>query len=147
MEEGNYLKMAIYTIHVHHTFDDICQIHDRAVKNTKTRRYDVLHTTIVDFLSMTNIDYIFNSWRCLSSIEKYNGAFLSHVNSFKLKEEEINDLYINDNNLCTLILLEYHYKMYLISSIISSDLSLRHIKNVFKRLDHNEEPNNDLLDF
>ena len=73
--------------------DDICKIHHQAVQKVKKQSYITLHTTIYNFLTILNVDYIFNSQRSMTYIEQNNGDKLTNLNGNKITKNDINNLY------------------------------------------------------
>ena len=77
LSKGNFIKFACFTIIPSDNVFDICSKCQTSIKNAQSEKYIKKNTTIHEFIfGFYNSDYIFNSWRDLSSIIIYNHLVL-----------------------------------------------------------------------
>lgn len=91
---GNFLQFALYTIKQSNTLEEICNIHNIAVKQIQNRKYISNHASLYDFLKLYKADYIFNSWRNLSSINTIDNRLLTRMSDQKISKTDIENLMI-----------------------------------------------------
>ena len=90
---GNYLKIGVYEIYKHNTYEEICNIHNNIIKNIKYNDTYNVNTTISDIYNAHDCDIIFNSWRNLSHIKRDDGLELIRLPEKLNKKDLINDLF------------------------------------------------------
>ena len=119
ISKGNFLKFAYFTINPSDNILDICFKLETSVKITQSKKYLKENTTLHDFFSaFYNVDYVFNSWRDLSSIYTKNGKLLTRQLTNKVTEKDISSLLqIKDKK--SFIILDYLQDSYIISSIFN----------------------------
>lgn len=114
-KKGNYIKFANYTITQLDTILDICSKHSNAVKNTQLKKYTNTNTTIHDLVSSFNVDYVFDSWRDLSSINTKNNGLLTRKSTKKILKKDIDNLIQFKQR--SFIILDFDDNKYVISAI------------------------------
>ena len=120
--KGNFLKLAYFTIIPSDNIYDICSKVQTSVKNTQSKNYLNNNTTCHDFVSsFYNVDYIFDSWRSLSSIYTKNDGLLIRKSTNKISEKDILNLkdISNLKNKKSFINLDFFDNKYIISGIIN----------------------------
>lgn len=109
---GNFLKYAYYTVLENDTLDEICLKHNDAILNVKT--CFIKHTTVYDYLKLMSVDYIFNSWRALTTIEQ-NGVSLQRLPNMIITKKDI-DNFISYYKR-TFVILDFLDNNFIISSL------------------------------
>ena len=117
--KGNFIKFANFTIIPSDSIFDICLKCQTSIKNSQSKRYIIKNTTIHEFIfGFYNSDYIFNSWRDLSSIITKNNKLLIRKSTNKITEKDILNLkYLKDKK--AVIFLDFFYNKYIISNIVN----------------------------
>ena len=114
--KGNFIKYAIYKILPTDNIYDISLKHHNSIQKTKNRKYTNKNTTIYDMCSLINVDYIFVSWRDLSTIKTINNNLLIRQSTNNILKKDLCDL-INNKKKKSIIMLDYFNDKYIISSI------------------------------
>ena len=113
---GNYIKWAVYTVNKNHSLEEICDIHQQAVRNIKDKKPCPLNTTFKDFLMLKDISYVFDSWRSLTHINTEDNLHLRRINEFEISKEKVDEFFKKDIKVA--IILDFLDKNYIISSIV-----------------------------
>jgi len=116
IKKGNFIKLAYYIVNPNNNKLEICYKHDLAVKNIKLKKNLKNNTTFYDFIkTFYNVDYVFNSWKDLSSINSINNGLLIRQSTTKISKKDIyNLLYVKNK---AFIILDFINEHYVISSI------------------------------
>lgn len=115
--KGNFIKLAHVTFEPSDKLIDICNKIHVSIKNTQKQKYFTKNTCISDILETYNADYIFNSWRDLSSINTKNNGLLIRQPVRNILKKDILDLKYKQKK--SLIILDYLNNKFIISSIIN----------------------------
>ena len=117
MSKGNFIKLAYSTIIPSDNFFDICSKLQTSVKNTQSKNYFKENTTFhVLFCAFYNVDYVFDSWRDLSSIYTKNNRLLTRQSTNKISEKDISNLKYTKQKK-SFITLDFLDNKYIISGI------------------------------
>jgi len=117
MKKGNFVKFAHYTVNPSDNILSICFKHYTAVKKIQQYQYFTNNTTLYDFACLfNNVDYVFNNWKNLSSINTKNNGLLIRQPIDKIEKIDIyNFKYIKNR---VFIILDFLNDKYIISKII-----------------------------
>ena len=114
--KGNFLKLAKFTVIPNDTIYDICYKLQTSVKNVQTQKHLKFNTTFHDICSgLYNADYMFNSWRNLTSIDTKSRGLLIRKPENKVLEKNIVNL--KHKKKRSKIFLDYLNDRYVISKI------------------------------
>lgn len=112
---GNYIKFACFTVTPVDDIYNICYKQDKAINKVRNKKYIKKNTTLYDFYKLSNIDYIFNSWRNLTLINTIDNNILLRQSIIEISEDDIYDLKHNKSK--SAITLDYLNNKYIISNI------------------------------
>jgi len=114
--KGNFIKFAYYTLVSSDNIIDICSKHHKAVIKTQSKQHIKNNTTFYDFFcSFNNVDYVFNSWRDLSSINTKSNGLLIRQSTTNIIKKDIYNLKYKKNR--SFITLDFFDDKYIISNI------------------------------
>jgi|TARA_B110000263_G_C15093539_1_gene411932 hypothetical protein len=117
MSKGNFIKLAYFTIIPSDNIFDICSKLQTSVENTQSKNYFKENTTFHDlFCAYYNVDYVFDSWRDLSSIYTKNNRLLIRQSTDKISEKDISNLK-HTKHKKSFIILDFLDNKYIISNI------------------------------
>ena len=112
---GNYIKFACFSVIPSDDLLYICYKQYEAIKKIGSYKYIKNNTTLYDFYKLYNIDYIFNSWRDLTTINTINNNILLRQSLIKINEVDIYNLKHNKSRFA--ITFDYFDNKYIISKI------------------------------
>jgi hypothetical protein len=113
---GNFLKLAYYTIYPNDTLDDICKKHHTSIKHTKYKQYLKKNTTLYELIkAFSNVNYIFNDHKALSSINTIHNEQLTKQLTYKITKKDVDKLIITSKTV--LVQLSFINNSYLISKV------------------------------
>jgi hypothetical protein len=117
-KSGNYFNIATYYVYPNMNFNNICEIHYSTIIKVKNN-FKKVSLKINDLCNFYNCNYIFNSHRNLSYIERDDGYKLLRI---QLKEEipsekDIDDMY-HFKNKKQLIVFNNYDKKWIITKIV-----------------------------
>jgi hypothetical protein len=114
--KGNFIKLAYYTVVPSDNLIDICSKHHNSIIKTKSKQYIKNNTTFYDvFSSLNNVDYIFNSWRKLSSINTNSNELLIRQPTNNISKQDIYNL--KHKKKRSFIILDFIDDNYVISEV------------------------------
>uniref|UniRef100_A0A6C0F5T7 Uncharacterized protein n=1 Tax=viral metagenome TaxID=1070528 RepID=A0A6C0F5T7_9ZZZZ len=117
MSKGNFIKLAYFTIIPSDNIFDICSKLQTSVKNAQSKNYFKENTTLHEFFSaFYNVNYVFDSWRDLSSIYTKSNRLLIRQSTNKISEKDILKLK-HRNDKKSFITLDFLEDKYIISGI------------------------------
>lgn len=112
---GNYIKCACFSIIPSDDLHYICYKQDKVIKKVSNYKYIKNNTTIYDFYKLYKADYIFNSWRDLTTINTINNNILLRQSLIKINEVDIYNLKHDKSR--SAITFDYFDNKYIISKI------------------------------
>ena len=113
---GNFLKLAYYTIYPTDTLDDICEKQHTSVKHTKYKQYFKKNTTLFELIkAFSNVDYVFNDYKALSSINTIHNDKLTKQLTYNITKKDIHKLITTHKTV--LVQLSFINNSYVISKI------------------------------
>jgi hypothetical protein len=110
---GNYLQFAVYKVLKTDTLTDICKKHHKAVTDIQNDQ-SKLHMNLIRGLKLLKIDYAFNSWRSLSTINQRDGTVLRRIDTY-VAPKIFKDIFKKKKKL--LIVLDYFDGKYVIGKV------------------------------
>lgn len=113
---GNYIRAVYYNINVYNSYDEICIIHDNAVKKEQNNKMN-LHYTCYDLYMRKTSNIVFNSHRALSYIKRDDNNTLTLIRNknFKNKEDMESKMFTRNNTKD--VYLSYLDKKWVIGAI------------------------------
>jgi|SaaInlStandDraft_6_1057023.scaffolds.fasta_scaffold02823_3 hypothetical protein len=113
--KGNFIKLASVTLEPSDTLINICSKIHTSIKNTQQHKYFMKSTCISDIFPLYNIDYLFDSWRDLTSINTKNNGLLTRQSIDNVLEKDILDLKYKQQK--SFIILDFLNNKFIISRI------------------------------
>ena len=93
MSKGNFIKLSYFSIIPSDNIFDICSKLQISIKNTQSKKYFKENTTFYEFFSaFYNVNYVFNSWRDLTTIYTKSNRLLIRQSINKISEKDILNL-------------------------------------------------------
>ena len=122
-QEGNFMNIATYIVYPSMTIEEICKIHVDAVTKVKNN-CNKTYMKLIDLYKLYKCNFIFNSHRSLSYIERIDGYKLLRLQlaSEIPSEIDMQNMYHFYNSKQIIVLNNYE-NQWIITQIVIGDIT------------------------